>query len=436
MLVASLAINLALHLRARSGVETVWMHEGRFLRGVQGADSWKPMETARAYARSHSTGLYEQVFFADAVKFQYPPTALLLYGALERPALNRISWLATLIAAGLVAVILRRAVAAGWGEHASPPGAAYAIDALVVLSAFTFYPFIKAYSLGQIQAWLNLLFSIVILAWMTGARGAAGAVLGLMCLVKPTYALLFVWGAFRREWRFVASGAIVMAAGLAASLWRYGLHDHVEYLRVLSYIGRRGETFYANQSFNGALNRLLLNGSSVEWQYHEFAPAHPVVYAGTLAAFAILMAAALKRPAHGAGTVVDFSVVALATTLTAPLAWEHHYGILLPIYAAVTPFVIAQRPLGRWTAAALIGSFLIAANYFQFTNHFAGTWLNPLQSYLLGAALMVWLLIYRAAHGRRPESTHAERSRSESAPMARRSPLRSWSFSIHQQASP
>ena len=124
------------------------------------------------------------------------------------------------------------------------------------------------------------------------------------------------------------------------------MHDHVEYLRVLSYIGRRGETFYANQSINGALNRLLFNGSSLEWQYHEFAPPHPLVYAGTLAAFVILVAAALKRPARGAGGVVDLSIAALATTLTAPLAWEHHYGILLPIYAAVTPFVIVAASAG------------------------------------------------------------------------------------------
>jgi alpha-1,2-mannosyltransferase len=407
-LAASLAINVGLRLTSRSGAETVWMHDGRFLRGVQGADSWKPMETARAYTRTHAGGLYEQVFFADAIKFQYPPTALLVFGALERPALNRISWLATLIAAGLVAVIVRRAIAAAWGEPPWPPAAALAVDALVVVTALTFYPLIKAYSLGQIQAWLNLLFAAVILAWMTGARGVAGAILGLMCLVKPTYAPLFVWAALRREWRFVGSGAVVIAAGLGVSLWRYGLHDHVEYLRVLSYIGRRGETFYANQSINGALNRLLFNGSSLEWQYHEFAPPHPLVYAGTLAAFAILVVAALKRPARGAGSVVDFSIAALATTLTAPLAWEHHYGILLPIYAAVTPFVIAQRPLGRWTAGAMIVSFVVAANYFQFTNHFAGTWLNPLQSYLLGAALGVWWLTHRAAHARLEADEHTE----------------------------
>jgi alpha-1,2-mannosyltransferase len=398
MVIASLVINVALHLTARSGVETVWVHAGQFLRAEQGADSWKPMESARAYARSHSTGLYQQVFFTDAVKFQYPPTALLLFGALERPTLNVISWLATLLAAGLTAAILRRAVAIAWPDDAWRQGEAFAVNILIVLAALTFYPLIKGYSLGQIQAWLNPLFATVMLAWMYGARGLAGAALGLMCLVKPTYALLFLWGAFRRELRFVASGGAVIAAGLALSIWRYGLHDHLEYLRVLSYIARRGEAFYANQSFNGALNRWLFNGSNLVWQYHDFAPVHPVVYAGTIAAFVVFGIAALRRPVRGAGTVVDLSIAALATTLTAPLAWEHHYGILVPIYAAVTPFVIAQRPRDGWIAVAIGTSYLIAANYVQFTNHFADTRLNPLQSYLLAAAVLVWGLIYLAAH--------------------------------------
>jgi hypothetical protein len=398
-LVAGLAVNAGLRATARTGGETVLQHEGRFLRGVQGADSWKVMETARAYTRSHATGLYEQVFFADAVKFQYPPTALLAFGALDRPALNRISRVATLLAAMLVALILGRAVAAAWPGDEPQPGVAAVRYTLAVVAALTFYPLIKGYSLGQIQAWLNPLFAAVILAWMLGARGVAGAALGLMCLVKPTYALLFVWGVVRRETRFVAAGAAVGAAGLAVSLWRYGWHDHADYLRVLSYIARRGDAFYANQSFNGALNRLLFNGANLEWQYHAFAPPHPVVYAGTLAAFVLLGAAALRRPGPATGTVVDLSIAALATTMTAPLAWEHHYGILPPIYAAVTPFVIARRPLGRWTPAGMAASYFVAANYFQFTNHFAGTWLNPLQSYLLAAALLLWALLYRAAHG-------------------------------------
>jgi hypothetical protein len=198
----------------------------------------------------------------------------------------------------------------------------------------------------------------------------------------------------------VVSGAVVIGVGLAISLWRYGLHDHVEYLQVLSYISRRGEAFYANQSINGLLNRALFNGSNLEWQDHEFAPFQPAVYAGTMIAFALLGLASLRRPKHTGDNAIDLAIAALWVTITAPVAWEHHYGILVPIYAAVTPFVIVQRPLGRYTGAALAFSFFIAANYFQFTNRFAGTWLNPLQSYLLGAALLVWILIYRSAHAR------------------------------------
>jgi alpha-1,2-mannosyltransferase len=399
ILIASLCINLALYLSTPTGVDTVWAHEGRFLRSAQGADSWKAMEAARSYARDHSQGLYEHVFFADAIKFQYPPTALLLIGDLERPALNRISWIATLIVAGLAAVILRRAMATEWGEVERPPRVR-SLDALAVIAALSFYPLIKAYSLGQIQAWLNLLFATMVLAWMAGARAVAGAALGLMCLVKPTYGLLYLWGLLRREARFVASGALVIGAGLALSLWRYGLHDHIEYLQVLAFIARRGESFYANQSVNGLLNRALFNGSNLEWQGREFAPVHPAVYAGTMAAFVALGVASLRRPERRAGSAIDLAIAALWVTLTAPVAWEHHYGILVPIYAAATPFVIVRRPLGRFTGASMALSWLVAANYFQFTNRFADTWLNPLQSYLLGAAFLVWMMLYRSVHAR------------------------------------
>ena len=305
-----------------------------------------------------------------------------------------------MMTAGTIALILRRSVTTAWHEQGPQPGLAAAVDILAVVAALTFYPVVKAYSLGQIQSWLNFLFAVVLLTWMTGMRAVSGVALALMCLIKPTYALLFVWGAIRRQWRFVLSGAAVMAAGLAISLWRYGLHDHLEYLGVLSYIAKRGEGFYANQSINGVLNRLLHNGPNLEWQYHQFAPVHPVVYTFTTAAFVLCGVAALRRPERGAGTALDLSIAALAVTLTAPIAWEHHYGILLPIFAALTPQVLVDRPLGRWTAPALGASYFVAANYFQFTNRFAETRLNPLQSYLFGAALLLWGILYRTAHAR------------------------------------
>jgi len=360
------------------------------------------MEVARAYAGSHHSGIYDEVFFNKGVKFQYPPTALLLFGPLRRPTLNGLSWIATVLTAVIAGAIVRRslqrAYPAAERQNLSPW-----LDILTVVAALSFYPLIKAYTLGQIQSWLNLLFASAMLLWITGARATAGAVVAIMCLIKPPYALLFVWGALRREWPFVRTGIAVVAGGLALSLWRYGLGDHLAYVRVLSYIGRHGEAFYPNQSFNGVLNRLLFNGSNLEWRYYEYAPVNAFVVAGTIAAFIVFVALSLWPPGKDtAGSVLDFSVVSLAITMTAPVSWEHHYGILVPIYAAITPEVIARLPLGRWTLPALAASYVLAANYFLFTNRFAATWLNPLQSYLLAGALLLWLLMYRTAHRTHP----------------------------------
>jgi hypothetical protein len=56
----------------------------------------------------------------------------------------------------------------------------------------------------------------------------------------------------------------------------------------------------------------------------------------------------------------------------------------------------------------MVLSFVVAASNFQFTNHFADTWLNRLPSYLLAAALFVWPVIDGAAHIRldAPVLTH------------------------------
>jgi hypothetical protein len=39
-------------------------------------------------------------------------------------------------------------------------------NALLICLVLTFYPIIKAYSLGQIQVWVNSLFAILFWCWM------------------------------------------------------------------------------------------------------------------------------------------------------------------------------------------------------------------------------------------------------------------------------
>jgi hypothetical protein len=114
---------------------------------------------------------------------------------------------------------------------------------------------------------------------------------------------------------------------------------------------RHGEAFYPNQSMNGLLNRLLFNGSALQFDPSSLAPFHPWVYAGTCLSFIVLVLTALVAPSSVGerGGTVDFCVVALSITLAPSIAWEHHYGVLLPIYAAALPRFLERPVFGRAT---------------------------------------------------------------------------------------
>jgi hypothetical protein len=401
LLAINIAIWLTVHAISSSGGETAWTHIRAFLRGVQGADSWKPMEAARTYLAARPDHLYEEIFFTRGVKFQYPVTALLLLGSATRRTLALVSWVATLATAGLTAVILRDAL-----RQADPTAAqestlaAAGVYLTAGALALTFYPLVKAFSLGQIQTWVDAVFALLVLCWGRGHRTTGGFMAGCLCLVKPTWVLLLVWAVVRRQWRFLFAALSIVAAGTIAAMWRYGSINALGYAHVLSFLARHGEAFYPNQSFNGLLNRLVRNGSNLEWRDFEFPPEHAGVAAGTTIALAILATLAwyVPRRTAGAGTVIDLCLAALTLTMTAPIAWEHHYGVMLPMYAAVTPRLLGDRRSAPVTAAALAVSFVIAGNYWPQTNRFATTDWNVLQSYVLAAALILLVLLYRALH--------------------------------------
>ena len=87
------------------GEETLLRDTGRLLRGVQGADSWRPMVQAHALAQDEpGTSLYDTLFFGRHVKFLYPPTALLWIELLDR-SLPRTRWLSALAAMSWLLVL-------------------------------------------------------------------------------------------------------------------------------------------------------------------------------------------------------------------------------------------------------------------------------------------------------------------------------------------
>lgn len=378
---------------------------GNLSHARQEGDSWGPMLEAFDYTREpHPKPLYTKIFFSRRVKFQYPPSALLPLRAIAEVcpqgswlgALNALSLLSLALSVFLALFILARGLRAA-GSGADPAVDAVARHAAALTLALGFYPLVKAYSLGQVQTWLNGLFALALWCWLTSRPALSGALVGSMCLVKPHYALFLVWGALRGRWAFALSLLATLLGGLALSLALFGLANHVDYLQVLSYMSRRGEAYYPNQSMNGLLNRLLLNGNIMDWRGASFAPYHPVVFLGTAitSVLLILLALALPGKPEERGGAADFCVLGLASTLASPIAWEHHYGILLPVYAVALPPLMRRRVLGRATIPLFALSFFLSSNYFGVANRLAYTRWNVLQSSLYLGALLLLVCLHR-----------------------------------------
>jgi alpha-1,2-mannosyltransferase len=398
----------------------------------QGQDSWYPMAVAyERFLTGQGERLYDDVFFQGGVKFQYAPSALLFYRLMEwidpRPVeearqfgnlhaklfgtwhrtFDEATWQTTraLLLASVGLLLAARWPARRTSQRDWPPARRWIDWALVGIAGWmladSFYPVLRGYTLGQIQPFLTLLFALALGLWMAGQQAAAGALLGLACLAKPQFGLFLAWGLLRRRWGFSIAMSVVVALGLALSVALYGFGNHLDYLRVISHIARHGESFHPNQSVNGFLHRALNNGNNAEWVGDAFAPYHPLVYWGTLATSLALLAVALwpSREGRGSGGRFDFCLAALAFTMASPVAWEHHYGILLPIFAILAPAIAAraadQKIKAPWDAWLCAIAYLLTAHYFEFLTHFAGTPWTPLQSHLFFGALMVFGLLWR-----------------------------------------
>lgn len=379
----------------------------------QGGDSWRPMNDAYDFAMTpegRQKTLYDKLFFSPAVRhkgFQYPPTSLLAIG-LSRVfgaenglwVLEWITW--AFIPATAFFTFRIYAAARRPGDAAWPRADLVATALLALFFTISFYPAIRAYRNGQIQTWISGLFAASLLAYCAERTRLAGALAGAMCLIKPQYALLALWGLLRKEWAFLQGAMAVGALGLLASVSLFGVSPHLEYLGVLRFIAERGESFYPNQSVNGLLNRALGNGENLTWMEAMPEP-HAIVRAGTWLTSALILGWALwprRRSQAQPAAAADLAMIAVACTAASPIAWEHHYGLLLPVFALL-------RPSLRSEPALLALAYVLTSHTLRITDRLADSPWNVLQSYILAGALIVLALLDRLRARAGPEDALA-----------------------------
>jgi hypothetical protein len=370
----------------------------KWLTMTAGADSWMPLN--RALEQFHAgKAIYEPLFFQEHIKFQYPPSSVVIFTylnelGLTKPAvLDLLNWCLVAGNALLVAILgtamARNSAKPALREHS------LLLGLLSLLVCLLSYPVIHAYTLGQAQVWINFLFAGACLCWYEGKKSIAGAAIGLICLIKPQFGLFLIWALMARQWQFILGWAVIFVPATIIALAMFGIGEHIAYLRVLSSLSRSGESFCANQSLNGLLNRLLENGPVLNWEPNAFPPVLPFVRWTTLLFSVLLVGAVLLRQVNRRADLADFQLAALAFTMASPIAWEHHYGILPAIF--VTSYFMLQAPDGKRIAPRsgillALALVLSGAGLGKWTGIAAAPW-NLLYSYnFFGAALLGWIL--------------------------------------------
>jgi hypothetical protein len=193
----------------------------------------------------------------------------------------------------------------------------------------------------------------------------------------------------RREHRFWIACAVSFGLLGLGSLLMYGLQNHLDYLQVLSFLSRHGEAYYANQSVNGLMNRLLETQDSLQWSANAFPDYNPWVHGVTFVSSLALLAAAAFVREHDQSYGLGYAIVLLALTMASPIAWEHHYG-----FAVVLPFLALAHAGARgvvtlpWLAALGLG-YVLMSQFLPETDLAAGGVTGLVQSYLFVGALVI-----------------------------------------------
>ncbi|MGJ7491279.1 glycosyltransferase family 87 protein [Variovorax sp. ZT4R33] len=406
---AGVVVDAVLALTAGHFTESVLAYGARFFSMEVGMDSWGPMLRALAHLDGPAPAdVYGQLFFREHIKFQYPLTSLLGLDLLASNPCNcvspvRVMWLLSklsVVGTGVVAVLLL------YGAHPTRPaveaGSPWALRPsrgvllLGGMAALFFYPLSRGDQLGQIQTLMTFMAASALLAQQRGRPVAAGLLIGFCCTIKPQWAFAILWALMTRQWRFAAAAAAVVAALSAWAMVLYGWENFFGYLPVLKYVALHGESFYANQSINGLLNRLLSNGSNLQWLGDAFAPFHPAVYLATILTSVALLASVFFTAGTTVGRAEPLALVVATLTLASPIVWDHHYGVMLPMLALVLPrwMALDRRHRGQ-TAVLTLSYLLIAVNLSPVVNATADTAANFLQSYQLFGGVMLLTLLHR-----------------------------------------
>lgn len=391
ILLANATFKLIAHFIFHTGVDEMRDRYMDFLHFRQFTDSWGPMlGSVNSYLAHPGLPIYQARLYDTLI---YPLTSILPLYWMKRAGMSDPAVFQALMLASWIAVCAVVAVQVRIAAKLVGHGLSWRAGVATAMGAFFFMPITLAFSLGQAQIFLDLFFALLVLFWVEHKERPAGVMMALLAMVKPQFGLLLLWAALRRRWNALAAGVVTLAIGGAISFAVFGVRNNLDYLGVLAGLSRKAQPHYANQSMFGLLNRAIFNGENLPYHPYIYPPYVPWIYYVTLATTAALVLLALAYPwRERAGSMADLAAVGVISVIATPMAWEHHYGVMLPIFVWLW-FGVHRTGTGSVVKLAL--AFVLIADFLSPFNLLADIpGLNVLQSYMyFGALLLLWLLM-------------------------------------------
>jgi len=380
---------------------------------IDGHDSWQPIGDALRYLAAHKPdGLYQATYWHSADQFIYSPPSLVFCRLTQWPplldwtspqSLNRaFRWV--MFGAVILTVILFNEFYRVLGIGAPVPGRMEraARIAIPAGAALLFYPLMRGYWLGNVQTGLTFLLLLALLLWLRGHRIAVGACLGLICLFKPALAPILLWALLRREYRVIwGFFALVIPFGLA-SLWLFGWSVNADYLSLMSYLSKRGESYVASHSIGSLLNRAVFNGPNLLWDgsHSHIRYIAWIHWATTIAGLGFIgLALVGRRQDTPPGSWLDFAVALVCVTLASPVIYESHLGFTLPLFLMAGLMLARDGVSPPWMAWGLGVAYFLMTNFLEITDRLADTGFNFLQSYRLFSLIILLAILWRLRAG-------------------------------------
>lgn len=197
--------------------------------------------------------------------------------------------------------------------------------------------------LGQIAFVLAVPFTAAWWCSRSNRPVAAGAWIGLLCVVKPFFGVYAVWMVARRQWRSVTALGVSAALAATAGLLLAGPADTRQWISNLSGVTWTWHVF--NASVFGVATRLFdQQSTAIATVWTPLMVNHEVATVTGWSA-AVVVLAVLIRALRRADLDSSFAMLALGALLISPLGWNYY----LPTIFAPVLATLDRRVLPRWS---------------------------------------------------------------------------------------